>query len=243
MVDELRIWTSKRPFHKGSCHLTTDGAIEELHAFAARIGMKREWFQKHPLASHYDLTPKMRAKAVELGAVEVSAKDQARQRIERRGSTVDALRAARKDGGSHGVEREEKTRAPVSSGQTSQPKAASAAPKLYWYSASDRADAWDLLLLVFGMYLDACASELEWESGIHFALDVSAKRRLTADEVEVIAFARAEHSKWVSRRIRADRMLASAEDLFRSLHRPALSSVEEEDIRRAIAANREGKAA
>jgi hypothetical protein len=131
MVDELRVWTSRRPFHKGSCHLTTDGPIDELHAFADRLGMKREWFQKHPLASHYDLTPKIRAKAVELGAAEVLAKDQARARIERRGGTASALRASREEVRkevSHGVARGEtygESRASVSSGETRQPIAAS----------------------------------------------------------------------------------------------------------------------
>lgn len=73
MVDDLKVWTTKRPFHLGSCHLTTDGPLEELHAFAARIGMKRAWFQEHRFAPHYDLTPGRRVRAVALGAVEVDA--------------------------------------------------------------------------------------------------------------------------------------------------------------------------
>lgn len=85
MVDELRVWPhAKRPFHNGSCHLTTDGPIEELHAFAARIGMRRAWFQPHPLAPHYDLTPRRRADALAKGAVDVGARAQARQRRELR---------------------------------------------------------------------------------------------------------------------------------------------------------------
>lgn len=52
------------------CHLMAD-SFEELHAFAARIGMKRAWFQ----GDHYDLTPGRRAKAVELGAKEVTGRD------------------------------------------------------------------------------------------------------------------------------------------------------------------------
>ena len=63
----------QRTFKGGSCHLVTDGDLEELHAFAARIGMKREWFQGPGKASHphYDLTPARRARAVALGAQEV----------------------------------------------------------------------------------------------------------------------------------------------------------------------------
>jgi hypothetical protein len=48
------------------CHMLSDGGDDELHAFAARIGLKRSWFQ----GDHYDLTPSRREKAVRLGAVE-----------------------------------------------------------------------------------------------------------------------------------------------------------------------------
>lgn len=54
------------------CHLFADEAdCEELHAFAARIGMQRRWFQ----GDHYDLTPGLRAKAVMLGAKQVSREE------------------------------------------------------------------------------------------------------------------------------------------------------------------------
>lgn len=81
MVDELRVWPhAKRPFDKGSCHLTTDGEIDELHTFALLIGMRRKWFQEHPTAPHYDLTPARRKVALSLGAVFVGAREQARER-------------------------------------------------------------------------------------------------------------------------------------------------------------------
>lgn len=54
-----------------SCHLFADSE-SELHAFAKRIGMKRHWFQNHPRLKHYDLTPYMREKALQAGAVEVN---------------------------------------------------------------------------------------------------------------------------------------------------------------------------
>jgi hypothetical protein len=55
-----------------SCHLIAD-TVEELHEFAARLGMKRSWFQ--PVSSpHYDLTVRRRAKAVALGAIELDRK-------------------------------------------------------------------------------------------------------------------------------------------------------------------------
>ena len=57
-----------------SCHMTTDGELDELHAFAGKIGMKRSWFQPWPKSSvdHYDLTATRRADAVKLGAIELT---------------------------------------------------------------------------------------------------------------------------------------------------------------------------
>lgn len=60
-----------------SCHMWTDGDLEELHALAASIGLKRSWFQaatKPRSIDHYDLTPSMRAAAVSAGAVELDAR-------------------------------------------------------------------------------------------------------------------------------------------------------------------------
>lgn len=80
MVDGLKVWTKRRPFHMGSCHLTTDESLDALHAFAAKLGMRRSWFQDHLYAPHYDLVPSRRTLAVRLGAVEVDAVQQARMR-------------------------------------------------------------------------------------------------------------------------------------------------------------------
>jgi hypothetical protein len=86
MVDELRRWPgAKWPFQKGSCHLTVDnglGSLEELHAFAIRIGLRASWFQNHPMAPHYDLTPGRRGAALDAGAVFVPARTQALARRE-----------------------------------------------------------------------------------------------------------------------------------------------------------------
>ncbi len=41
---------------------------QELHLMAARIGLKKEWFQQTRL-KHYDLLPFRRDKAIELGAI------------------------------------------------------------------------------------------------------------------------------------------------------------------------------
>ena len=55
----------------GGGHLQAD-TPEELHAFAQRLGMRREWFQSktsRPENDHYDLTQTLRARALELGAI------------------------------------------------------------------------------------------------------------------------------------------------------------------------------
>lgn len=79
-VDALFVWPgAKRPFDKGSCHLTAT-TDEELHAFAERLGMCRGWFQPHLVANHYDLTPARRKRALALGAVFMPAREQSAKR-------------------------------------------------------------------------------------------------------------------------------------------------------------------
>jgi hypothetical protein len=55
------------------CHMATDGSLDELHAFAAKIGLKRAWFQDHARVPHYDLRPGKRLLAVKAGAIQVSS--------------------------------------------------------------------------------------------------------------------------------------------------------------------------
>jgi len=57
-----------------NCHLFTDADLDELHAFAERMGMKREWFHDRRIP-HYDLTPSCRRLAVSCGAVEVDLRE------------------------------------------------------------------------------------------------------------------------------------------------------------------------
>ena len=55
-------------------HMMTDGDIEELHAMAARLGLKRSWFQdKNPRYPHYDVQSRLRALAIKFGAVAVNS--------------------------------------------------------------------------------------------------------------------------------------------------------------------------
>jgi hypothetical protein len=55
----------------GGGHMQAD-TLDELHAFAARIGLRREWFQSkpgRPENDHYDLTRAARELAITLGAM------------------------------------------------------------------------------------------------------------------------------------------------------------------------------
>jgi hypothetical protein len=55
----------------GGGHLQAD-TIDELHEFAARLGMRRAWFQSKPARpenDHYDLTQAGRALALQMGAI------------------------------------------------------------------------------------------------------------------------------------------------------------------------------
>ncbi len=55
-----------------SCHMFAD-SLEELHRFAAMIGMKRSWFQMGRTGiPHYDLTRRRRVEAVKAGAIELT---------------------------------------------------------------------------------------------------------------------------------------------------------------------------
>lgn len=53
-----------------SCHLIAD-TLNELHEFAERLGLKRNWFQNKRVP-HYDLTKNKRYQAVRLGAKEIT---------------------------------------------------------------------------------------------------------------------------------------------------------------------------
>jgi Protein of unknown function (DUF4031) len=79
------------------CHLISDTSVDELHAFATSIGLRRGWAQLPPKAStpHYDLTPSRRAQAVAAGAREVERNEfvAAVRRLRGRGVELPAGRA------------------------------------------------------------------------------------------------------------------------------------------------------
>lgn len=49
-------------------HLVAD-SLDELHQFAANLGLRRSWFQEKASYPHYDVTAAMRYKALSLGAI------------------------------------------------------------------------------------------------------------------------------------------------------------------------------
>ena len=78
-VDELRpVLRGPMKRYGQTCHLMAD-TDQELEAFATRLGLCRRW--KHN--DHFDLTPARRAKAVRLGAVEITSRALAQRRSER----------------------------------------------------------------------------------------------------------------------------------------------------------------
>lgn len=58
-------------------HLTADSE-DELHTFAASVGLRREWYQDHRFW-HYDITTaSKRRRAIRAGAIPVSPRDSVR---------------------------------------------------------------------------------------------------------------------------------------------------------------------
>jgi hypothetical protein len=65
-----------------SLHLVSTKSLQELHEFARRIRLSREWFQNHHIP-HYDLFGTKRLDAVEAGARLVTARQLVRRAIRR----------------------------------------------------------------------------------------------------------------------------------------------------------------
>jgi hypothetical protein len=61
----------------GGGHLQAD-SLEELYAFAARLGLRRQWLQSRPGRpdrDHYDLTRELRDRAILAGAIPETARE------------------------------------------------------------------------------------------------------------------------------------------------------------------------
>lgn len=60
-------------------------SLDELHEMADRLGLKRSWFQ----GDHYDISMSVRARAVQLGAVEIGMRELAALSwLQRRGEVM-----------------------------------------------------------------------------------------------------------------------------------------------------------
>lgn len=85
-VDEVRtypvemIQPAARRHGRDWCHLTAD-SIDELHAFAYRLGLRRRYFQPRS-RPHYDLVPARRWRAVALGAKQETSRERRRRERE-----------------------------------------------------------------------------------------------------------------------------------------------------------------
>lgn len=85
-LDDWRQPARLGPVEDRWSHLVAD-TDEELHAFAARMGMRREWFQHRPHRphqAHYDVPDRARREALALGAVPVSWRAVGRMMRQRR---------------------------------------------------------------------------------------------------------------------------------------------------------------
>jgi hypothetical protein len=54
------------------CHMMAD-TLDELHAMANAIGLRREWFQPKS-TPHYDVSQSKRRLAIERGAIEIDGR-------------------------------------------------------------------------------------------------------------------------------------------------------------------------
>ncbi|WP_405676752.1 DUF4031 domain-containing protein [Streptomyces sp. NBC_01511] len=91
-VDEIKDYTTVAKMrglrYTHWCHLLAD-TEDELHEFAARLGLRRSWFQAHAYRWHYDIVPSKRAQAVRFGAQEVDRRFVAQLMNQRREQPAD----------------------------------------------------------------------------------------------------------------------------------------------------------
>jgi len=71
LIDEARWWFRGRKW----CHLVSDESIDELHRFAARVGIPRRGFQ----GDHYDVPEEYREALMAAGAAVVESRELVRR--------------------------------------------------------------------------------------------------------------------------------------------------------------------
>jgi hypothetical protein len=83
-VDDWRQQTTVGRIRGRWSHLFSDTSDEELHAFAAEIGLRRSWFQKAndplQLRRHYDVVESKRVEAIAAGAEAITWRAAGRMR-------------------------------------------------------------------------------------------------------------------------------------------------------------------
>ena len=75
-------------WHRRCGHLVSDTSLEELHAFAVALGLRREWLQSGSIP-HYDLTGAAYRLALAHGAELVSSREIVRRAV-RSGAKIDS---------------------------------------------------------------------------------------------------------------------------------------------------------
>lgn len=79
LVDDIREYSTGPRGWRHWCHMASDDlsdeGLEELHALAEKIGLRRAWFQDHPRHPHYDLPPDKRSLAIAAGASPVTSRE------------------------------------------------------------------------------------------------------------------------------------------------------------------------
>jgi hypothetical protein len=75
-VDDIRILATVGPYTCRWSHLFTDSDdLTELHDFAHSIGLRRSWFQDKQSGPHYDVTDRLRHRALIAGAHPIAWQD------------------------------------------------------------------------------------------------------------------------------------------------------------------------
>jgi hypothetical protein len=100
-LDDWRQYARLGPVDDRWSHLIAD-TDEELHAFAAAMGMRRAWFQDksgRPHHAHYDLPERARSEAVANGAVEITWRQLGRMLRDRRFAGPDTGGVGERDTG------------------------------------------------------------------------------------------------------------------------------------------------